>query len=175
MGRPITVSSQIEIKASPASVRSVFLDFPRYKYWQQGWEITPNRPNETKFNLSIGSRLRVNIHGENSAECFSWEATLPGFSGKRNFYFSPSKVNPGATTFIQEEHFTGALTHMFGAWTKKNPQMVFWDLFNAALKKEVETSTTQTPELGDTSMDSQAYYTPSLASELGDTSVQVTG
>ncbi|CAG9990575.1 unnamed protein product, partial [Clonostachys byssicola] len=137
----------------------------------------------TNFNLSVGGRLRVNIHGvtfrpyfqENSAECFSWEASLPGLSGKRYFYFSPSKVNPGATTFIQKEHFTGAMTHLFGAWIKKDPQMVFWDIFNLALKREVEISTTQIPELRDTSNDSQAYYAPTLAPELADTSVQVTG
>ncbi|VUC36566.1 unnamed protein product, partial [Clonostachys rosea] len=163
MGKPIIVSAQIEIQASPDAVRSVFLDFSQYKYWQQGWEITPNRPNETNFNLFVGGRLRVKIHGvtfrpyiqENSAEYFSWEASLPGLTGKRHFYFNPSKVNPGATTFVQEEHFTGAMTHMFGAWTKKNPQMIFWDAFNAALKREVEKSTAQIPELGDTWMSPQ--------------------
>lgn len=80
-------------------------------------------------------------------------------------------MNPGATAFIQEEQLTGPLMHMLGAWTKKNPQMAFWDIFNIALKKEVKTSTTQIPEFRDTPKGSQACYTPTLASELDDTSV----
>ncbi|CAH0017127.1 unnamed protein product [Clonostachys rhizophaga] len=155
MEKPIIMLAQIEIKASPTAVRSV---------------VTLNRPNEINFSLSIGDHLRVNIYGV-TFRPYILEASLPGLCRKRHFHFSPSKVNPGTTTFVQEEHFTGAMTHIFGAWTKKNPQIVFWHIFNLALEREVETSTTQLAELRDTSKDSQTFYTSTFSSELDDTSV----
>ncbi|KAF7551936.1 hypothetical protein G7Z17_g4670 [Cylindrodendrum hubeiense] len=144
-----SVSAQIEILAPPATVRLVFLDFARYDQWHKGWTVEPieaEKPSE----LQIGDRLKVNMHGmvfrpvvaENSPECFIWEGSLSVIiTGKHWFYFSPSKENPGGTTFIQSEKFTGLLTALLWPWrNKKYEPSENWKTFNAALKKEAEKS-----------------------------------
>ncbi|KAH6871792.1 hypothetical protein B0T10DRAFT_568092 [Thelonectria olida] len=148
MGKPITVSAQVEIRAPPAEVRSVFLDFARYKDWQQGWDIQSiDAGNRQPSELKSGDRLKVSMHGmvfrpnvaENSTDRFTWEGSLYGILvGKHQFHFSPSQENPGGTTFIQTEDFTGLLTVLYRPWSKKEQPMENWDEFNAALKEEAE-------------------------------------
>ncbi|KAH6991288.1 hypothetical protein BKA56DRAFT_610833 [Ilyonectria sp. MPI-CAGE-AT-0026] len=146
---PVSVSAQVEILASPAAVRSVFLDFARYNEWQKGWDIKPADTGKKSSEIKTGDSLRVAMHGmafnpivlENSTECFAWEGSIPIIlSGQHRFSFSPSKENPGGTTFIQSEEFRGALALYY--WPQRNQKQLMhnWDAFNAALKKEVERS-----------------------------------
>ncbi|CAM1507765.1 Fc.00g046130.m01.CDS01 [Cosmosporella sp. VM-42] len=149
MGTTISVSAQIEILAPPYLVRSIFMDFPRYKQWQQGWEIEPVDSGKKSSELYVGDRLKVNMHGMtfhpvvegNAPDCFTWQGSLYGlFAGKHRFIFSPSEENPGGTTFIQREDFSGPVMIFFWPWRNKKWSMDNWDAFNAALKKQVEKS-----------------------------------
>ncbi|KAK2041374.1 cytochrome P450 [Colletotrichum somersetense] len=57
------VLAEIEIKAPPADVRSVFLDFQRYKEWSQGWTLTPMEPGKTPSDLKDGDQIQANMKG----------------------------------------------------------------------------------------------------------------
>ncbi|KAI1377298.1 hypothetical protein F4677DRAFT_444525 [Hypoxylon crocopeplum] len=148
MARTITVSATTEILASPAIVRSVFLDFPRYKQWYPGMFIEPVDSGKKPSELVKGDRLKLSIGGlpfrapvtENSTNCFSWDGSFFGLvSGHHQFFFSPSKENPGSTTFTNKEDYSGALLIFFGDGenVKKNSE-VNYEKFNEALKNEVE-------------------------------------
>jgi hypothetical protein len=63
--------------------------------------------------------------------------------GKHEFFFFSSQENPGGTTFVQTEEFTGLLATLYRPFSKKDQPMEKWDKFNAALKKEVEKSSSQ--------------------------------
>lgn len=75
---------------------------------------------------------------------FMWDGTIPGLgfvlSGKHYFYFSPSKVNPGGTTFIQKEDFTGLLTMIWPGNDTQKWSIEQWSEFNEAFKKDIEAS-----------------------------------
>ncbi|KAI5863934.1 hypothetical protein GGS23DRAFT_522023 [Durotheca rogersii] len=144
MGQAFSVPCQIEIAAPPATVRSVFLDFPRYKEWQEAWTIEPVDSGKNLSEIDTGDSLRVSMHGmvfhpivmDNCTEYFVWEGSLFGLFSVR---FTPSEENPGGTTFIQTEVFRGPLTAMVpeGSSARKGPSKG-WDMFNMALKKECE-------------------------------------
>ncbi|OKL60851.1 hypothetical protein UA08_03205 [Talaromyces atroroseus] len=145
---PVTISTQIEISASPATVRSAFLDFARVKKCT-GWSIGVKGSNQQPAELTKGDRLRVDLGGlafspnvlHNEPELFIWDGNIPGIiSGKHHFYFSPSETNPGGTTFIQKEDFTGILTLFWPRASTKAWSNEKWNAFNEALKKEVEQS-----------------------------------
>ncbi|KAF3076039.1 hypothetical protein CFAM422_000965 [Trichoderma lentiforme] len=87
MGPTLTVSTQIEIAATPAAVRSVFIDFARYTQWQQGWKFEPADSGKQPLDLKPGDGLKVKMNGtsmqpivmkENSADSFQWEGSLLG-------------------------------------------------------------------------------------------------
>ncbi|KAM5354673.1 hypothetical protein ACJ41O_001320 [Fusarium nematophilum] len=149
MGRTVTSTARIEINAPPATVRSIFLDFSQYNKWQQGWDVRLVDANKTSPELQVGDVLRVSMVGmvfhpsvlQNTPDCFAWEGSVPFIvSGKHYFLFSPSEKNPGGTTFLQKEDFTGTVATLFGSWFEKEEDAPNknWDAFNAALKKEAE-------------------------------------
>ncbi|WYZ45978.1 hypothetical protein EsH8_IX_000203 [Colletotrichum jinshuiense] len=148
MGQTQSVSAEIEIQASPATVRSVFLDFQRYKQWSQGWVIEPVEPTKSPLELKADDQVKVNMRGtafqpviqENTSEVFTWEGSIPVlFTGAHQFYFKPSEQNPGGTKFIQIEVFRGLLSFLMAPmWGLRQKTLVGWNEFNADLKKEVE-------------------------------------
>ncbi|RSL68049.1 hypothetical protein CEP54_002948 [Fusarium duplospermum] len=147
MSRTISVKAQIEILASPTVVRSVFLGFDRYQQWQQGWDIRPADTTKKPLELKSGDKIRVSMHGmvfnpeviTNDPECFTWEGSIPWIvKGRHYFSFYPSKENPGGTTFIQSEDYSGGFVTLFGSWVKTDQPNENWNAFNAALKKEAE-------------------------------------
>ncbi|XDG04368.1 hypothetical protein ABKA04_003983 [Annulohypoxylon sp. FPYF3050] len=150
MGRLRSISTEIEIQAPPATVRSVFLDFPRWPQWHKGWTVEPVDPSKAPLQLEAGDRLRVNMHGmafhptvkENSADSFQWEGALTGIIvGRHKFNFEPSKKNPGGTTLVQVEDFEGILTFLFKQGSSSSLKTIRnWDSFNADLKREIEKS-----------------------------------
>ncbi|KAK4935079.1 hypothetical protein LTR10_023811 [Elasticomyces elasticus] len=150
MGQSQSLSTQVEIQASPDAVRSIFMDFPRYKQWTN-WSITPIDSSKTSADLKPNDRLKVDIGGgmafqplvmENSPDTFQWLGALPVlFSGKHEFHFSPSNKHPGGTTVVQLENFTGLLAFLMGpGWSMRQSTLDKWDAFFADLKKEVEES-----------------------------------
>ncbi|KAF4993333.1 hypothetical protein FDECE_13448 [Fusarium decemcellulare] len=143
----ITKSAGVEILASPATVRAVFLDFARYQQWHPGWNLGPVDSAIKPVDLKAGDKMRVSLHGmtfhpvviENTPRCFTWEGSVPFIaSGKHFFRFTPSTENPGATSFVQGEDYSGLLVTMFGSWIKTDEPNQNFDMFNAALKKEAE-------------------------------------
>lgn len=164
----VSVSAQIEILAAPSVVRSKFLEFEQSKQWQKSWTIELTEPGKQPTDLVAGDVVKVNMQGmtfrpiiavrltisssftslhrllnfiqSNTPESFVWEGRVPFlFSGKHYFDFAPSKQNPGGTTFVQREDFTGPLVTLALPWKNKGPSEN-WKAFNAALKKEVERS-----------------------------------
>ncbi|KAJ4859896.1 polyketide cyclase / dehydrase and lipid transport domain-containing protein [Trichoderma breve] len=146
----LSVSTKIEIAASPAAVRSVFLDFARYTQWKPGWIIQPVDANKQPLDLKPGDGLKVSMDGkahnpvvvENSPKSFQWEGSLFGLGkGVHQFHFEPSETNPGGTTFTQGEDFRGLLITLSSPWwSGRKFDMDPWDKFNADLKNEVEKS-----------------------------------
>ncbi|KAH7305797.1 hypothetical protein B0I35DRAFT_399728 [Stachybotrys elegans] len=147
----VTVSKQIEILASPAKVRSIFLEFQEYKQWQQGWAIDLPTTAANGAELKAGDRLKVSMNGmnfpttviENSPDVFGWKGSLgPLFSGQHYFQFNPSQQNPGGTTFVQKEDFGGILTTMLSPFVHyfklQDRPNVGWETFNADLKRQAE-------------------------------------
>ncbi|KAI9151436.1 hypothetical protein HJFPF1_08638 [Paramyrothecium foliicola] len=166
MGPILSVSTKIEIQASPAVVRSVvstihfpllqpvvnerreFMNFAGYKQWQPSWNIASNDAEKQPLDLKAGDRLVVDMDGkvhqpivvENSPAAFKWEGSFFGLgSGVHQFHFTPSEENPGGTTFVQGEDFRGILITLSSPWWKsKEFDMSPWDKFNSCLKQEVE-------------------------------------
>ncbi|KAL7912341.1 hypothetical protein GGI35DRAFT_492237 [Trichoderma velutinum] len=150
MSPTLTVSTQIEIAATPAAVRSVFMDFARYAQWQQGWVLQPADSGKQPLDLKPGDGLKVKMNGtsiqpivmENSADSFQWEGSLLGLvKGVHQFHFIPSEVNPGGTTFIHKEDLRGVLITLSSPlWSSREINPSSWNQLNSDLKKEVEKS-----------------------------------
>lgn len=130
-----SISTTIEIAASPAAVRAVFLDFPNYSSWHTGFfkllESTKASPEALESQngtlLKSGDTLHAIIGNDmhmypvletNSPGEFMWLGKLwgvPGlFNGHHFFRFEESKTsgNEGGTTFVQGEEFSGILTFL---------------------------------------------------------------
>ncbi|KAL2826446.1 hypothetical protein BDW59DRAFT_160966 [Aspergillus cavernicola] len=134
-----TISTTIEIAASPTTVREKFLDFPSIpKYTPIGFvrAITPADPTKPPASLIPGDNLNcVMGYGkmkfspvvvENSPAGFGWRGSVPGlFTGVHMFRFEAvSDASTGAvrggeeeggrTKLIHEENFTGLLAGVMG-------------------------------------------------------------
>ncbi len=144
------MSMEIEIQAPPAKVRSVFMDFPRFKRWSN-WTIEPIDTSTGKSSAELKpeeDRLKVDMKGtvfrplvkENPTECFAWEGSLYGLLvGRHDFTWSPSKKKAGGTTMFQKEEFGGLLAFMFApGWSPRKSTLEGWDAVFADLKKEAE-------------------------------------
>ncbi|KAH7128028.1 hypothetical protein B0J13DRAFT_143162 [Dactylonectria estremocensis] len=147
MGQSQSVSCSIEIEASPAAVRSVFLDFPRLLEWSQ-WTIEASAPGKHPTELKAGDGIKAKFESfkfpatitENTTEHLEWVGSLPGIlTGTHGFYFYPSSQHPGSTTFTQKETLSGLLAFVFGpGWSRRKNMLENWNVFNADLKREVE-------------------------------------
>jgi hypothetical protein len=76
---------------------------------------------------------------------FTWTGSLPFlFTGAHSFYWTPSQITPGGTTFLQEETFTGLLGGLYGDGVLaksvgvKEKTLKGWEGFNEDLKRVVE-------------------------------------
>ncbi|KAI1618933.1 hypothetical protein EDD36DRAFT_45546 [Exophiala viscosa] len=152
MGQSQSLSTQVEIQASPDTVRSVFMDFSRYNQWTN-WSIVPTDSGKQPADLKPNDYLKVDIGGgmafqplvvENTSDTFQWLGSLPVlFSGKHEFHFSPSNEHPGGTRVVQLENFTGLLAFLMSpGWSMRQSTLDKWDAFFVDLKKEVEKSST---------------------------------
>lgn len=62
-------------------------------------------------------------------------------AGAHFFRFEPSKKTPGGTTFVQGEHFTGALSFLMGeTWSYGKSTKAMFEKLNESLKKKMESS-----------------------------------
>lgn len=82
---------------------------------------------------------------ENSAERLKWRGSLPGiFTGDHVFEFQPSKRNPGQTTFLQYEDFTGLLAFTMKPTKESGSKNMLGFLrFNEDVKRQAEGGTKQ--------------------------------
>ncbi|KAL0941720.1 activator of hsp90 atpase 1 family protein [Colletotrichum truncatum] len=148
MGVTHSVATEVEIEASPAIVRSVFLDWNRYKEWTQVWTISPKVEGTKPSELKVGDNITANLKGvafnpvilENSTELFKWNGVVPLlFSGAHSFYFRPSNKTPGGTTMTQLEDFSGFLAFLMKPfWGFEKQTLTNWKQFDQDIKKESE-------------------------------------
>lgn len=150
MGGAQSISTEVEIQASPATVRSVLKDFASYKQWSS-WTIEPIDSSAGKTSSELKpeeNRLKVDMKGtvfrplvkENSTECFAWEGSLYGLLvGRHEFVWSSSNKTQGGTTMAQKEDFHGVLAFMFApGWSPRKSTLEGWNAFFRDLKKEAE-------------------------------------
>ncbi|KAJ4372814.1 hypothetical protein N0V86_008180 [Didymella sp. IMI 355093] len=149
---PNILRASIEINASPEAVRAKFLDFPALPSYSRFFENVDSPKPGTA--LAPGDKVSVKIAGSpafpgrinaNTPEVFTWTGSLPFlFTGAHSFYWTPSQITPGGTTFVQEETFTGLLGGLYGDGVlaksagMKEKTLKGWEGFNEDLKRVVE-------------------------------------
>ncbi|KAI5460084.1 hypothetical protein BGZ63DRAFT_455619 [Mariannaea sp. PMI_226] len=143
-----TLTTEIEIAASPETVRSVFLDFQRYKDWHQTSAIVPSVSDKQAVNLAPGDRIKVDLKGtvihptvvENSPNSFQWRGNLYGLLvGTHQFHFTPSQKTQGATTLVHKEDFSGLLALLFSPGSGMTNQTAGnFESFNKDIKVAAE-------------------------------------
>ncbi|KAF2786101.1 hypothetical protein K505DRAFT_260652 [Melanomma pulvis-pyrius CBS 109.77] len=145
MGQP--PSAEIEIEASPETVRSILLDFQRHNEWNQHWTLTALDSSKQPANLKPGDKIKIVTKGmvlhpvvvENSASSFGWRASFGGIvSGTHMFHFTPSQRNPGGTTLTQKEDFGGLLSFLVGALFSPAKLQIDFEANNKDLKAVAE-------------------------------------
>ncbi|OCT46217.1 hypothetical protein CLCR_01358 [Cladophialophora carrionii] len=62
MGQSQSLSTEVEIQATPDVVRTIFSDFPRYKEWCK-WTIEPVASGKKASDLRTNDRIKVNLDG----------------------------------------------------------------------------------------------------------------
>ncbi|KXJ86520.1 hypothetical protein Micbo1qcDRAFT_168325 [Microdochium bolleyi] len=152
MGPTLSVSTKIEIKASPAIVRATFMSWSKYPQWQPNpnWNLRASEAGKQPLELKQGDPLHVSMDGkahqpvvvENSPAAFKWKGSLFGVgSGVHQFHFNASEEHPGGTTFVQGEDFEGIAITLSSPWWKNrsfDSEMGPWNKFNECLKVEAE-------------------------------------
>ncbi|XPS69818.1 hypothetical protein M3J09_002070 [Ascochyta lentis] len=149
-----SLKTSIEINAPPERVRMKFLDFANLPTYHTSCftSLTPNKPGEelqkndtVQVVMANGTKF-TGVVQQNTPLLFSWTGSIPYvFTGTHSFSFTPSTVTAGATTFSQEEKFSGAL----GWWLMgdgalgrgvgiKEKTRVAWRGFDEDLKRVCE-------------------------------------
>ncbi|KAI1844648.1 hypothetical protein JX266_009104 [Neoarthrinium moseri] len=149
MGQSPSITAEIEIQASPDAVRSVFMDFGRYKEWSQ-WYFEPVEATKSPTELQEGDRMKIDLGAmkfeasivKSPADSFSWDGNFYGLlAGKHEFMFNPSTKHAGGTTFLQKEEFRGVFAFLMAPQLGLSGSTLSnWNQFNADLKKKVESS-----------------------------------
>ncbi|KXS97213.1 hypothetical protein AC578_849 [Pseudocercospora eumusae] len=143
----VHIHTQTEIAASPEKVREIFLDFAKLSEWHKTvFKEIHYAPGKT--SPDVGDKLKVIGEGmtfepivvENSAQKFAWIGSLPYiFTGVHAYHFRHSQENPGNTTFVQEENFSGLLSFLM--WTSMGSRTkAGFEKINADLKARAESS-----------------------------------
>ncbi|KAK8127638.1 hypothetical protein PG984_008746 [Apiospora sp. TS-2023a] len=147
LSEPIFNRAEIEIRAPPALVRTVLMDFPRYRDWthKSRWSITADKSVQ---DLKAGDSLRVDLGGmffrptlvDITEDSFTWDGSLWGLLvGRHYFHVLPSEKTPGSTLFVQKEDWTGPLSVPLRLGKKKQwDHGPGWDMFNEDIKAECE-------------------------------------
>ena len=141
-----TVSTTIDIDASPRSVWDVLVDFPAYPEWNPFMD-------SVEGTAEVGRRLVVHLAGRggrgttfrptvlvaNPGQELRWIGKLgPGglFDGVHSFVLT---ANPdGTTRLTHAERFTGILVALFRGATANSH--AGFEAFNEALRRRVETT-----------------------------------
>lgn len=140
----VTVSTTIDIGASPRAVWDVLVDFPAYPEWNPFMVAVEG-------TAEVGRRLVVQLAGRNGrgmtfrptvleatpGKELRWVGKLgPGglFDGVHSFVLTARP--DGTTRLTHGERFTGVLVALFKGATAKSH--VGFEAFNAALKRRVE-------------------------------------
>ncbi|CAD6442561.1 12bea38f-6b97-4f48-abdd-6a0ca8cc8466 [Sclerotinia trifoliorum] len=140
------ITTQVEINASPETVRKVLLDFPIVSKWHKGL-IKSITPLDTSDPLAIGKKLHCEMEDfefdsiitENSPNKFAWQGPpVMIVSGLHSFLIEPSKSNPGGTTFTQTEVYSGGVSFLMQPWLMGKPIKGWFEKYNTDLKKKCE-------------------------------------
>ncbi|KAF2113269.1 hypothetical protein BDV96DRAFT_601448 [Lophiotrema nucula] len=143
-----TIRTEIEIAASPETVRSVFLNWPSYPSWNNNFRLTPPKGKEAK-DLQKKEYIKVEIVDamkfspyitKNDADGFSWMGFgYYIFNGEHQFSWTKSEKTPGGTTLVQKEDFSGLLSFLVApGWSQGKKTAANFSAFNEAVKKEAE-------------------------------------
>jgi len=143
-----TVTTQIDIAATPAEVRKAFLDFESYPTWAKAHVKYIQVTSGDKDDIKPGDKLRISTTSvsfsslvkTNTPEEFLWVGSIPGvFYGEHAFRFRPSAFSPGHTVLVQEEQFSGMLSFLVGpTWSGGKKTKAAYEGFNCELKERVE-------------------------------------
>ncbi|KAI1195869.1 hypothetical protein F5X97DRAFT_306973 [Nemania serpens] len=144
----VSVRSTIEIARSPAHVRRVLTDFPKYHEWVQG-SIKGVEVLSADGSISVGDKIKISFPGmgtfsgeiaANSPAELKWRNKWPGLLlAEHSFRFEPSTITPGHTTFVNSEEFSGALTYLTYLTGKPHGESSpGFELFNKSLKERAE-------------------------------------
>ncbi|KAL8690176.1 MAG: hypothetical protein Q9218_004326 [Villophora microphyllina] len=142
-----TIQTKIDIAASPATVRHVFLDFAKYPAWSTEGvtSITIVTSDRSDGSVAAGDIIKATAGGmtfkpkilENTQEVFRWLGSSMGLSGEHRFHFQANAA--GGTTFIQEEEFFGLMgIIMREGWTPGRKTEAGFKGFNRCLKARAE-------------------------------------
>ncbi|KAL1587628.1 hypothetical protein WHR41_03639 [Cladosporium halotolerans] len=148
----VLILTEIEIGGDPAHVRDVFLDFAKLSEWHQG-HFKSVEVQSRDGEIRKGDKVTITMEGatfsgvilENSERELIWRGSIyPIFCGDHFFRFQPSETNPGSTTFVQGEEFTGLLSFLmrplfgwgFGTKTRSG-----FEKLNRDLRSRVEGGT----------------------------------
>ncbi|THV48222.1 hypothetical protein BGAL_0261g00120 [Botrytis galanthina] len=140
------ITTEIEINASPETVRRVLLDFPNISKWHTGF-VKSITPLDTNDPLAVGKKLHCvmkdfefeSIITENSPNKFAWQGPpVMTVSGLHSFLIEPSKSNPGGTIFTQMEEYSGGISFLMQPWLLGKPIKGQFEEFNTDLKKKCE-------------------------------------
>ncbi|KAF2094254.1 hypothetical protein NA57DRAFT_60886 [Rhizodiscina lignyota] len=118
MGQSQSIVTQIEIAASPKTVRAVFLDFQRYKEWHQDWTFESLNPNVQPADLMPEDRLKIDLKGTT---------------------IKPVVLSPKKTILVQKEDLNGLLAFLFRpGWGMRKQTVEGFETFNRDLKATIE-------------------------------------
>ncbi|MEP6754149.1 MAG: SRPBCC domain-containing protein [Chthonomonadales bacterium] len=140
-----SISTQIEINATPEQVWRVLIDFDVYSQWNPFVVKAAGKP-------VVGTKLRVSIKPEKGMGItisptvvvaepnreFMWRGSLviPGLmNGSHRFQIEP--MEGGGVRLIHSENFVGLFVPIFMAVMRKSSEIGF-EAMNVALKRRVE-------------------------------------
>ncbi|KAJ6120087.1 Polyketide cyclase/dehydrase [Penicillium sp. IBT 18751x] len=147
---PFKNESSIEIAASPAKVREIFLNFSAYPEWHTDFikGINIQEKDKTAQMLTDGDKVEVNIENfkfiaeikSNTEDLFSWQGP-PVFTiaGLHKFHFEPIKDGT-ATIFTQSEELKGLMAWMMSPSLLGKKMKAHFDEFHRDLKARAEAS-----------------------------------
>lgn len=141
-----TVSTTIDVEATPQAVWDVLVDFPAYPEWNPFMD-------SIEGTAEVGRRLTVHLAGRGGrgttfrptvlvatpGKELRWIGKLgPGglFDGVHSFVLTAN--HDGTTRLVHIERFTGILVALFKGATAKSH--AGFEAFNEALKSRVETT-----------------------------------
>ncbi|TGO61114.1 hypothetical protein BOTNAR_0134g00120 [Botryotinia narcissicola] len=131
------ITTEIEINASPETVRRVLLDFPNISKWHTGF-VKSITPLDTNDPLSVSKKLHCVMKDFEFESIITASPPVMTVAGLHSFLIEPSKSNPGGTIFTQTEEYSGGISFLMQPWLLGKPIKGQFEEFNTDMKKKCE-------------------------------------